>query len=133
MILLHRALIMLCDNISFYGESKGRRATKARTVAAAMKPHLPGTTHDREYGMSTLEEVKQIINDVLQLNGRVQSFDRSTGLLGEVPEFDSMAVVSLVTQLEEQFGITVDDEEISAETFETVGSLTDFVDRKLAQ
>ncbi|MFV8835853.1 acyl carrier protein [Aquisalimonas sp. APHAB1-3] len=83
--------------------------------------------------MATLDEVKQVIDDVLQLNGRVRQFDRTTGLLGEVPEFDSMAVVSLVTQLEEHFGIAVDDEEISAETFETVGSLTDFVDRKLAE
>ena len=83
--------------------------------------------------MATLEEVKKVIDEVLQLNGRARDFDRSTGLLGEVPEFDSMAVVTLVTQLEEQFGIMVDDEEISAETFESVGSLADFVDRKLAE
>lgn len=82
--------------------------------------------------MATLDEVKRVIEDVLQLNGRVRQFDRSTVLLGEVPEFDSMAVVTLVTQLEERFGIMVDDEEISAETFESVGTLTDFVDRKLA-
>lgn len=83
--------------------------------------------------MATLEEVKKVIDQVLQLNGRAMDFDRSTGLLGEVPEFDSMAVVTLVTQLEEQFGIMVDDDEISAETFESVGSLADFVDRKLAE
>ncbi len=83
--------------------------------------------------MATLEEVKKVIDQVLQLNGRAMDFDRSTGLLGEVPEFDSMAVVTLVTHLEEQFGIMVDDEEISAETFESVGSLADFVDRKLAE
>lgn len=83
--------------------------------------------------MATFDEVTQVIDDVLQLNGRARKFDRSTGLLGEIPEFDSMAVVSVVMQLEEHFGITVDDDEISAETFESLGSLTDFVDRKLAE
>jgi len=42
-----------------------------------------------------------------------------------------MAVVSVVTALEEQYGIVVDDDEISAETFETIGSLVDFLNTKL--
>jgi acyl carrier protein len=53
-------------------------------------------------------------------------------LLGAIPELDSMAVVSLITSLEEQLGLTVDDDEIDGETFATVGSLTDFVAGKLA-
>jgi acyl carrier protein len=52
------------------------------------------------------------------------------GLFGELPEFDSMAVVNVVTALEERFGIVVEDDEISAETFETVGALARFVDSK---
>jgi acyl carrier protein len=52
-------------------------------------------------------------------------------LLGALPELDSMAVVSILTALEEHFGFTVDDDEISAETFATLGSLTEFVDQKL--
>jgi acyl carrier protein len=43
-----------------------------------------------------------------------------------------MAVVSLITALEEQFGITVEDDEIGAATFETLGSLTEFVQQKVA-
>jgi acyl carrier protein len=43
-----------------------------------------------------------------------------------------MAVVNLIAALEEHFGISVDDDEISATTFETVGSLTAFVRQKLA-
>lgn len=83
--------------------------------------------------MATFDEVTQVIDDVLQLNGRARTFTRSTGLLGEIPEFDSMAVVTVVTQLEEHFGISVDDDEITAESFESLGSLTDFVDGKLAE
>ena len=44
-----------------------------------------------------------------------------------------MAVVNIITALEEHFGIAVDDDEISAEAFETLGSLTRFVEQKLAQ
>jgi acyl carrier protein len=38
-----------------------------------------------------------------------------------------MAVVGLITSLEERFGIVVDDDDIDGSTFETVGSLVDFV------
>jgi acyl carrier protein len=43
-----------------------------------------------------------------------------------------MAVVSLITAMEEQFGIVIDDDDIDGHTFATVGSLTDFVSGKLA-
>ena len=43
-----------------------------------------------------------------------------------------MAVVSIVTALEEHYGFTVDDDEISADTFETLGSLAEFVKSKLS-
>ncbi|MCG5524344.1 acyl carrier protein [Ectothiorhodospira haloalkaliphila] len=83
--------------------------------------------------MSSMEQIKGVLDAVLGLNGRAASFDASTQLLGNIPELDSMAVVTVITTLEEQFGIMVDDDEISAETFETLGSLTEFVDRKLAE
>ncbi|MCG5494761.1 acyl carrier protein [Ectothiorhodospira variabilis] len=83
--------------------------------------------------MSSMEQIKGVLDTVLGLNGRAASFDAATPLLGNIPELDSMAVVTVITTLEEQFGIMVDDDEISAETFETLGSLTEFVDRKLAE
>ena len=82
--------------------------------------------------MSYCAEVIDLIGSVLQLGPRTRQLDRSTALLGAIPEFDSMAVVSLITALEDHFGILVDDDEISAETFESVGKLCDFVNRKLA-
>jgi acyl carrier protein len=76
-------------------------------------------------------EVLRILDSVLSLNGRAHGFEAATPLLGAVPEFDSMAVVTLITTIEEQFGITVDDDEISGDVFATVGSLTEFVTQKL--
>jgi len=43
-----------------------------------------------------------------------------------------MAVVHVLTAVEEQFGLTVEDDEISADTFSTLGSLADFVELKRA-
>jgi acyl carrier protein len=57
----------------------------------------------------------------------------SAPLLGAIPELDSMAVVTLITALEEHFGITVADDEIGASTFETLDSLAQFIERKLPQ
>jgi acyl carrier protein len=77
-------------------------------------------------------EVVRVLDEVLSLNGRSASFTCATHLVGAVPEFDSMAVVSLLTALEERFGVVIDDDEIDGAIFETVGTLTNFVTGKLA-
>ena len=82
--------------------------------------------------MQHLEEVKNILSDILNLGDRKKALTENSVLLGRIPELDSMAVISLITALEEHFGITVDDDEISATTFETLGSLNQFIDQKLA-
>lgn len=79
-----------------------------------------------------LDDVKMIVGNSLQIGTRVQQMDASAPLLGAVPELDSIAVVNLITALEEHFGIAVADDEIGASTFETLGSLAQFVERKLA-
>lgn len=70
-----------------------------------------------------------VLDEVLGLKGRALKFNRTTPLLGAVPELDSMAVVSLLASLEEQFGIAVDDADLDAAVFATVGSLEDFLSR----
>jgi len=77
-------------------------------------------------------EVLRILDEVMSLGGRALHFQADTPLMGAIPEFDSMVVVTLITTLEERFDIAVDDDEISGDTFSTVGSLTDFVAGKLA-
>ena len=82
--------------------------------------------------MDTNKAVAAILDQVLSLKGRSAHFTPSTTLLGSLPELDSMAVVQILTGLEEHFGFTVADDEISADTFVTLGSLTAFVEQKLS-
>ncbi len=82
--------------------------------------------------MDVMQEVVRMLDEVLSLNGRSASFTTGTPLLGAIPELDSMAVVSLITSIEDRFGIVVDDDDIDGSTFASVGSLTEFVAGKLA-
>lgn len=82
--------------------------------------------------MATIDEVKNILRDSLQLGDRVKGFTADTRLLGSVPELDSMAVLTVLTAIEERFGFTVEDDDISADTFATVGSLCQYVEQKSA-
>ena len=82
--------------------------------------------------MATIDAVRTTLGRVLQLGARQQELQADSPLLGALPELDSMAVVSLITALEEQFDLIIDDDEIDAATFATLGSLADFCDGKLA-
>lgn len=61
---------------------------------------------------------------------RVAAFNEATGLFGHLPELDSMAVATLLTELEDRLGITIDDEDVSADTLETYGTLLLFAWKK---
>jgi acyl carrier protein len=77
-------------------------------------------------------QVIAILRSVLNL-GAGRQLDAGSALLGSIAELDSMAVVSIITALEEGFGIVVDDDEVDGRTFATVGSLVDFVADKIAR
>jgi acyl carrier protein len=81
--------------------------------------------------MTHLEQVKSILSSTLGLG--TLRLEQDTALLGNLPELDSMAVISLITAIEQHFGIDVDDDEISARHFATLGTLASFVELKLAQ
>ncbi|MDE1546549.1 phosphopantetheine-binding protein [Dechloromonas agitata] len=81
--------------------------------------------------MNIQKELLSLLDEILGLNGRAASFSADTPLLGAIPELDSMAVVAIITSLEERFGLVVEDDEIEGSTFATVGSLVDFVSGKL--
>jgi len=82
--------------------------------------------------MSDLENVIQILAATLQLGERAEGMNSSTPLLGSIAEFDSMAVVTVLTAVEEQYGFEIEDDEINADVFETVGSLVSFIAAKNA-
>jgi acyl carrier protein len=83
--------------------------------------------------MQVAEELKTILDDVLSLGGRAKGFDTSTPLLGAITELDSMAVVSLITAIEDRFGIGIADDEIDGSVFATFGSLQAFVEQLTAR
>ena len=82
--------------------------------------------------MVALEELRQLVGEILDLGDRTASLQHSSQLLGSLPELDSMAVVALITELEQRFAIVIDDDDIDATTFETLGSLLAFVNTKMA-
>jgi acyl carrier protein len=77
---------------------------------------------------STLDEVKALTAQILGTEDRLDSMDASTVLLGGLPELDSIAVVELVTMIEKRFGIEVDDADFTADVFETLGTLSAFIE-----
>jgi acyl carrier protein len=97
-----------------------------------MGPLPPLQATSRRVCVQHLESVKDILAEVLSLGSRKALLQANTPLLGSIPEFDSMAVISVITALEEHFGIVINDDEVSADTFVTLGSLCAFVEHKLS-
>jgi acyl carrier protein len=81
---------------------------------------------------ATVDEVKAVVVETLGVQDRADSIDAATPLMGSMPELDSLAVVELVLALEDRFGITIEGEDVTADMFETLASLSDFVDSKRA-
>ncbi|HEY8472307.1 MAG TPA: acyl carrier protein [Natronosporangium sp.] len=77
---------------------------------------------------ATIDELVKVLATTLGIDaGRLNA---STPLFGSLPELDSMAVVELVVAIEERFGVSFDEDEVTAEVFETVGSLAALVESK---
>jgi acyl carrier protein len=76
------------------------------------------------------QQVIETLYSVLALDRSRYRLDADSALLGTIAELDSMAVVSILTALEERFGIAIDDDEVDGRTFESVGSLIRFVESK---
>ncbi len=77
-------------------------------------------------------EIKKILADILELGNRIDAIEPDTILLGNIPELDSVAVVTIILALEKNFSIAITDDEISAKTFATLGTLVNFVEQKIA-
>lgn len=80
----------------------------------------------------TLDEVRGLLGEALGLGAQVERLNADSALLGAIPEFDSMAVVTVLTLMEERFDVEISDDEVDAETFETLGTLAQFMESKRA-
>jgi acyl carrier protein len=83
-------------------------------------------------GTSQVETtVRAVLADILGLDaGRVAAFTADTPLFGALPELDSMAVASVLTELEDRLAILIEDDEIDGEMLATFGALVQFAARK---
>jgi acyl carrier protein len=78
--------------------------------------------------------LRRILTDVLGLKpGQADGFTVDTGLFGDLPELDSMAVAGLLTEMEDRLDIIIEDDEIDGELLENYGSLLAFAEAKRAQ
>ena len=77
------------------------------------------------------DTVRDVLADVLGVSAdRAAAFTATTPLFGTLPELDSMAVASVLTELEDRLGIIIEDDEVDGDLLETFGSLVDFAVRK---
>lgn len=82
-------------------------------------------------GNEVFIEVRKVIGDALQLGVRLEGLERDTPLVGNLPELDSMAVVTIITALEDNFGFIVEDDDDLSTAFETLGNLVDYAEEKI--
>ena len=78
---------------------------------------------------SLINEIKEVIVNSVGTRHKPEDLTADFQLAGNI--LDSMAVTNLILALEEHFGFSFDDEDLSAEAFETVESLTNLVAQKV--
>lgn len=81
--------------------------------------------------MNALDLTRKLVRDCLQLKDSEQ-LNPETPLLSGFPELNSLTIATLMTEIEEAVDCEIDDDEISESVFETIGSLADFIDKKMA-
>lgn len=91
-----------------------------------------GVTDTTGPSRATIDKaLRAVLVEILGLDAkRVAGFDRDTGLFGHLPELDSMAVATLLTEIEDRLKITIEDDEVDGEMMESYGALLAFVEGK---
>lgn len=90
-----------------------------------MASNLPAPTEQAE---DTDLILRQVLADVLGLSAeRVAELDAESGLFGDLPELDSMAVAGLLTELEDRLDIIIDDDDVDGDMLGTYGGLLEFL------
>lgn len=83
--------------------------------------------------MNIQNKVIPLIYKTLHLNKEQHNLNSDSILLGAIPEMDSIAVINIITSLEQEFDFIAEDDELDAELFETVGSVINYVLRKISE
>jgi len=76
-------------------------------------------------------DLRSLLNDVLGLGpARAAALTADSGLFGALPELDSMAVASLLTEIEDRFDVVIEDDEVDGDMLGTFGDLLAFIRAK---
>lgn len=87
---------------------------------------------DNAVGVTVTHALRDLLRDTLGLApDQAAGFTTDTPLFGALPELDSMAVASVLTEIEDRFSLIIDDDDVDADIFETLGTLAAFVEGKL--
>ena len=80
------------------------------------------------------EEIVQILISDLEIDPAILStVDSDTPLLGRGIGLNSVETLTLVAGIEEAFDIQIDDADLTAEIFKSLGALTEYVLRKITE
>ena len=80
------------------------------------------------FSQDTLDRVIVVVVKTLGIKDRAHTLAAITELFGSLPELDSMTVITLSVNLEREFDFEIDDEDFTAEVFDTIGSLAEYVE-----
>ena len=84
---------------------------------------------------ATIEEkLKEILISEVNVNpASLAETDSNTALLGRGIGLDSMEAMALAVEMENAFDIQIADDEMTEETFRTIGAFVDFIQSKIAE
>ncbi|TXL65960.1 acyl carrier protein [Zeimonas arvi] len=83
--------------------------------------------------MISRDTLRQILSAQLGAAYPPNSFSDDTPLLGSIAELDSMAVVGILAAIEDEHGIAIPDDEVSADVFSTFATLAEFLEAQCGQ
>lgn len=78
-----------------------------------------------------IQDIYRLISTVVGGRLSLNEYSASMPLLGGIPEFDSIAVTNLVMSMEEEYNITVYDDELSESIFLTPERLLEYLRGKV--
>ena len=75
-----------------------------------------------------ISSIGKILSDLGLMEGK-DELNEKTGLLGRGIGLDSIEVIQVVAALEEEFDLTIDDEDLLPEHFTSLGDLINFLEK----
>jgi acyl carrier protein len=78
--------------------------------------------------VSTAETIQRFIQDELVFGSGDGAISKDTALCDGV--LDSIGLTELVAFIEERFGVRIDDEDLTAENFRTIGAVERLIDSR---